>query len=476
MPIREIMIRVRFAPSPTGYLHIGGLRTALYNYLFAKQNNGQLILRIEDTDRTRLVDGAVENLISTLEWSGIEFDEGPHKEGAFGPYTQSERLSIYKQHTEELIKNGYAYPCFYPQSRLDTIEEKNIPSDVVAEYDKRYRDLDCSESFERMNNENHVIRLKVPSSGTIKINDNIRGQIEFDLSLIQDQIIIKSDGFPTYHLASVIDDHLMKISHVIRGEEWVASLPKHALLYQSFGWEMPEFVHLPLLLNKDKSKLSKRQGDVAVEDYISKGYLKDALINYVALLGWHGSDNKEIYNSEELIKSFSIDRIKSSGAIFDIKKLTWFNQQYIKNSNSESLLLLINKSISKQWDVTLPMIDLLKESIDTINEFENHLESFFQYSPIKIDSDNSMFSSSIYTFLDSLKNSLVEVESILSENFKSLVNTIKNDSNIAGNVWKPIRIAVTGHEHGPDISTYIEIIGKDQCIDRIESFLKINVN
>ena len=281
---------------------------------------------------------------------------------------------------------------------------------------------------------------------------------------------------PTYHFANVVDDHLMKISHVIRGEEWVASLPKHALLYQSFGWEMPEFVHLPLLLNKDKSKLSKRQGDVAVEDYISKGYLKDALINYVALLGWHGSDNKEIYSSEELIKSFSIDRIKSSGAIFDIKKLTWFNQQYIKNSNSESLLIIINKSISKQWDVTLPMIDLLKESIDTINEFENHLESFFEYSPIKIDSDNSMFSSSIYTFLDLLKNSLLEVESILSENFKSLVNTIKNDNSIAGNVWKPIRIAVTGHEHGPDISTYIEIIGKDQCIDRIESFLKINVN
>ena len=470
------MIRVRFAPSPTGYLHIGGLRTALYNYLFAKQNNGQLILRIEDTDRTRLVDGAVENLISTLAWSGIEFDEGPHKEGDFGPYTQSERLSIYQQHTNELINNGHAYPCFYPQSRLDTIQEKNIPSDIVAEYDKRYRDLNASEAIERMNNENHVIRLKVPSNGLIKINDNIRGKIEFDLSLIQDQIIIKSDGFPTYHLASVIDDHLMKISHVIRGEEWVASLPKHALLYQSFGWEMPEFVHLPLLLNKDKSKLSKRQGDVAVEDYISKGYLKEALINYVALLGWHGPDNKEIYNPDELVESFSIDRIKSSGAIFDIKKLTWFNHQYIKNSDSESLKLIIDQSLSNKWDITLPMIDLLKENVDTINEFKDHLESFFQYSPVKINIEDSLFSSSIYTFLDLLKNSLMGKGNILSEDFKLLVNSIKSDNDIAGNVWKPIRIAITGHEHGPDISTYIEIIGNDKCIDRIESFLNLNAN
>ena len=331
------MIRVRFAPSPTGYLHIGGLRTALYNYLFAKQNNGHLILRIEDTDRTRLVDGAIDNLISTLSWSGIEFDEGPHKEGDYGPYTQSERLDIYHKHTNQLIKNGNAYPCFYPQDRLETIKSKNIPSDIVAEYDKRFRDLDIDESIEKMKHENHIIRLKIPSKGSISIDDTIRGNIEFDLSLIQDQIILKSDGFPTYHLASVIDDHLMKITHVIRGEEWVASLPKHALLYKAFEWEMPTFVHLPLLLNKDKSKLSKRQGDVAVEDYKLKGFLKDALINYVALLGWHGSDNKEIYNFDELIDSFSINRIKSSGAIFDVKKLIWFNQQYIKNSDSTVL-------------------------------------------------------------------------------------------------------------------------------------------
>ena len=470
------MTRVRFAPSPTGYLHIGGLRTALYNYLFAKQNNGSLILRIEDTDRTRLVEGAVENLISTLEWSGIEFDEGPHTEGHFGPYVQSERLSIYNEHVLQLIKDGCAYPCFYPQDRLDTIKEKNIPSDIVAEYDKRFRDVNISESIERMSSENHVVRLKVPSRGNISINDQIRGKIDFDLSLIQDQIIIKSDGYPTYHLASVVDDHLMQISHVIRGEEWISSLPKHALLYQSFGWDLPDFSHLPLLLNQDKSKLSKRQGDVAVEDYKKNGYLKEALVNYVALLGWHGSDNKEIYNISELFDSFSIDRIKSSGAIFDVKKLIWFNQQYIKNTDSKLLKIDIEKIIPSDWNVTLPMIDLVKDSVDTLNDFKNQLESFFIYSPINISNNDKVFSDMIYDFLNELKNKFETIDNLTVDKFKQIVNTIKNTKAISGNVWKPIRIAVSGKESGPDISMFIMILGPDQCSQRIGQFLNCNVN
>tara|TARA_B100000131_G_scaffold233141_1_gene225007 strand:- start:684 stop:2096 length:1413 start_codon:yes stop_codon:yes gene_type:complete len=470
------MTRVRFAPSPTGYLHIGGLRTALYNYLFAKQNNGSLILRIEDTDRTRLVDGAVENLISTLEWLGIEFDEGPHTEGNFGPYVQSERLSIYNEHVLQLIKDGCAYPCFYPQDRLDTIKEKNIPSDIVAEYDKRFRDVNISESIERMSSENHVVRLKVPSHGNISINDQIRGKIDFDLSLIQDQIIIKSDGYPTYHLASVVDDHLMQISHVIRGEEWIASLPKHGLLYQSFGWDLPDFLHLPLLLNQDKSKLSKRQGDVAVEDYKKNGYLKEALVNYVALLGWHGSDNKEIYNISELFDSFSIDRIKSSGAIFDVKKLIWFNQQYIKNTDSELLKIDVEKTIPSDWNVTLPMIDLVKDSVDTLNDFKNQLESFFVYSPISTSNNDKLFSDMIYDFLNELKNKFETIDNLTVDKFKQIVNTIKNTKAISGNVWKPIRIAVSGKESGPDISMFIVILGPDQCSQRIGQFLNCNVN
>jgi len=470
------MIRVRFAPSPTGYLHIGGLRTALYNYLFAKQNNGHLILRIEDTDRTRLVDGAIENLISTLSWTGIEFDEGPHKSGDYGPYTQSERLDIYHKYTIKLIKSGNAYPCFYNKERLDTIKSKNIPSDIVAEYDTRFRDLDIDQSIEKMKYENHIVRLKIPSKGFISISDTIRGSIEFDLSLIQDQIILKSDGFPTYHLASVIDDHLMNITHVIRGEEWVASLPKHALLYQAFDWEMPTLVHLPLLLNKDKSKLSKRQGDVAVEDYKSKGFLKDALINYVSLLGWHGSDNKEIYDFDELIDSFSIDRIKSSGAIFDVKKLIWFNQQYIKNSDSEDLLNIINQMVPTEWNLKIEMIDLLKDSVETLNDFKDQLNSFFVYSPMKISSDNHLFSDAIYDFFNLLKEVLSKQDDINANIFKELINNIKTEHAISGNIWKPIRIALTGAEHGPDISSYASILGSKTCVNRIQLFLDLNVD
>jgi len=470
------MVRVRFAPSPTGYLHIGGLRTALYNYLYAKQNNGKLVLRIEDTDQNRLVKGAVNNLISTLMWVGIDFDEGPHKGGDFGPYTQSERLSIYNDHVIKLINDGYAYACFYSQERLDKIKSQNIPSDIVTEYDRRYRDIDSHEMIDRMNSENHVVRLKVPSDGMLTINDQIRGDIDFDLKLIQDQIIIKSDGYPTYHLASVIDDHHMNISHVIRGEEWIPSLPKHSLLYSAFGWDIPEFIHLPLLLNKDKSKLSKRQGDVAVEDYMNKGYLKEALINYVSLLGWHGSDNKEIYNFNELVNSFSINRIRSSGAVFDIKKLTWFNQQYIKDHDSESLKILINQSLSTNWDITIPMIDLLKESVDSINDFENELSPFFEYVPFKVDSDNKLFSQDIYNFIKILMNKIVDYTDIKVDDFKLLVNQIKAEHNISGNVWKPIRIAITGQEHGPDISKFIEIIGSIKCQERLQLFLNCNVN
>ena len=471
-----MMVRVRFAPSPTGYLHIGGLRTALYNYLYAKKNDGKLILRIEDTDQNRLVDGAVNNLISTLSWTGIDFDEGPHIGGDFGPYTQSERLSIYNDHIIKLINNGNAYACFYSEDRLNTIKSKNIPSDIVSEYDRRYRDIDSNEMIDRMRSENHVVRLKVPSDGMLTINDQIRGDIDFDLKLIQDQIIIKSDGYPTYHLASVIDDHHMRISHVIRGEEWIPSLPKHSLLYNAFGWSTPKFIHLPLLLNKDKSKLSKRQGDVAVEDYMQKGYLKEALINYVSLLGWHGSDNKEIYNLDELIDSFSVDRIRTSGAVFDIKKLTWFNQQYIKEHDSESLQTLINQSLSKKWNITIPMIDLLKESVDGINDFENELSIFFEYVPFKIDVNNKLFSKDIYDFLQILMNKIIDYKDIQVDDFKSLINQIKEEHNISGNVWKPIRIATTGKEHGPDISQFIEIIGADQCAERLQLFLNCNVS
>ncbi|GJQ21423.1 MAG: hypothetical protein HBSIN02_17780 [Bacteroidia bacterium] len=296
-------VRVRFAPSPTGYLHVGGLRTALYNYLFARRNNGTFVLRIEDTDQSRKVEGAVENLIETLRWAGIEYDEGPGREGDCGPYTQSQRLAIYEEHARKLIDTGHAYYCFCSPERLEQVRQKQIAMKLPPAYDRHCRDLPIDAVRRRREaGEATVIRMKVPVGGETTFEDLIRGTVTIAHKVLDDQVIVKSDGFPTYHLAVVVDDHLMNISHVIRGEEWLPSTPKHIMLYQYFGWEVPRFAHLPLLLNPDKTKLSKRQGDVAVEDYRKKGYLKEAIINFVAFLGWNPGDEREIFTLEQLIQ------------------------------------------------------------------------------------------------------------------------------------------------------------------------------
>jgi len=325
-------VRVRFAPSPTGLVHIGSLRTALYNYLFARKNNGTCILRIEDTDRARFVEGAIENLFDTMGWAGISFDESINEESEFGPYKQSGRLEIYKKHIQQLLDEGNAYPCFATAEELEKMREDQIAAGQDPKYDGRFRDYPKEKAKERMAKEPYVIRMRVPQDGETIINDIVRGEVVFKNEVLDDQVISKSDGFPTYHLANVVDDHLMKISHVIRGEEWLPSTPKHVLLYNFFGWELPQFAHLPLLLNADRSKLSKRQGDVAVEDYRKKGFLPQALVNFVALLGWNPSDgtDQEIFSMDELIDSFSLEKVNKAGAVFDVSKLEWMNGTYIR--------------------------------------------------------------------------------------------------------------------------------------------------
>ncbi len=341
--------RVRFAPSPTGYLHIGGLRTALYNYLFAKNQNGKLILRIEDTDRKRFVEGAVENLIDTLNWAGISFDEGPEMSGEYTPYLQSERLHIYKELVEKLVLEQKAYYCFCTPERLEQLrteqQKLKLPQ---AKYDKRCLHLTKSEITDKLNsNLPYVIRLNIQPDKKVIFNDVIRETVEFDTNNIDDQVLLKSDGYPTYHLANVVDDHLMGITHVIRGEEWLSSTPKHVILYNYFGWEIPIFAHLPLLLNPDKSKLSKRQGDVAVEDYREKGYLKEALINFVALLGWNYGDDKEFYEMNELIEKFSLGRVHKAGAIFNLEKLNWLNYEHLRKKPDSEVLEMLKAEINK---------------------------------------------------------------------------------------------------------------------------------
>jgi glutamyl-tRNA synthetase len=338
----EKQVRVRFAPSPTGYLHVGGLRTALYNFLFAKHHGGKFILRIEDTDQTRKVEGAVENLIETLKWAGVEYDEGPDRDGGFGPYIQSQRLELYRQHVKELVGFDKAYYCFCTSERLDEVRQKQMALKQSPSYDRRCRNLSFSEAEHRVAvGERYVVRMKVPLDGEITFEDVIRGKVTIAHKMLDDQVLIKSDGFPTYHLAVVVDDHLMGITHIIRGEEWLSSVPKHILLYQYFGWEVPVLVHLPLLLNPDKSKLSKRQGDVAVEDYRAKGYLKEAIVNFIAFLGWNPGDEREVFFMDQLIQEFSLERVGKSGAVFNVDKLNWLNQQHIKLKSNVSPFLRI---------------------------------------------------------------------------------------------------------------------------------------
>ncbi|MEK7189941.1 MAG: glutamate--tRNA ligase, partial [Patescibacteria group bacterium] len=326
---------VRFAPSPTGFLHVGSLRTALYNFLFARQHNGDFILRLEDTDRARYVAGAAESLLKTLAAAGLDWDEGPmlsdKEKGKFGPYVQSERMEIYKKYAAELVDKDRAYYCFCPAERLEKLRQTQQANKQPTMYDGLCCGLDRSSVAKNLKeNKPHVIRLAVPKEGMTKFKDIIRGEVEFENKLIDDQVLVKSDGFPTYHLANVVDDHLMKITHVIRGDEWLSSTPKHIVLYDAFGWDAPRFAHIPLLLNPDKSKLSKRQGDVAVEDYLKKGYLPEVLINFMALLGWNPGTEQEIFSLSKLIKAFDISKAQKAGAVFNLEKLDWMSGEYIK--------------------------------------------------------------------------------------------------------------------------------------------------
>ena len=320
------MVRLRFAPSPTGYLHIGGLRTALYNYLYAKQKGGKFLLRIEDTDRTRYVEGAIENLIHELKWAGVEADEGVCLDengkitevGECGPYIQSERVEkgIYNKYAEELIEKGYAYYCFCSKERLDDVKNQQKADGKIPRYDGLCRGVSIEDAKKRIaNGESYVIRLKLPENRDIVFEDVIKGRITINTNDMDDQVLIKADGFPTYHFAVVVDDHLMGITHIVRGDEWISSTPKHIYLYEALGFEKPIFVHLPTVLNKSGKKLSKRNDDASVEDFRLKGYLPEALINYLALVGWSPESNEEILSLDEMIKQFSFDRVSKSGGV-----------------------------------------------------------------------------------------------------------------------------------------------------------------
>ncbi len=477
-------VRVRFAPSPTGYLHVGGLRTALYNYLFAKSNNGQFILRIEDTDRNRYVEGAVENLINSLKWYGLNFDEGPDTGGNYGPYMQSQRLEIYKQYADELIQKGYAYYCFCTQERLEALREEQQKLKLPqAKYDKHCLNL-SKEEIENNLNENipYVIRLNVKPDQTVVVEDVIRGRVEFDSSVIDDQVLIKSDGYPTYHLANIVDDHLMKVTHVIRGEEWLPSVPKHALLYDAFGWERPVFAHLPLLLNPDKSKLSKRQGDVAVEDYRAKGYLKDALINFVALLGWNAGDDKEFYYLDELVEKFSLERVNKAGAVFNIEKLNWLNEEHLRKKSNEEILEMLKLEIRQSDykdkifpdDYLMNIIIAMKERVSFVKEYITKSPYFFE-EPKEYDSVSltKNWKPDTSEHLKKFTEAIKSISDPSKEAFeKALTNTAEELNIGKGKLIHPLRLALSGQSTGPGMYDLLYILGKEESVKRIITAIK----
>jgi glutamyl-tRNA synthetase len=482
--MNRITPRVRFAPSPTGYLHIGGLRTALYNYLFAKNKNGKLILRIEDTDRKRFVEGAIENLIDTLNWAGINFDEGPGFGGDYAPYLQSERLQIYKELALKLISEGKAYYCFCTPERLEKLKEEQQRQKLPqAKYDKHCLSLSKSEIDEKLNsNIPYVIRLNVKPNQKVIFNDVIRESVEFDTNNIDDQVLLKSDGFPTYHLANVIDDHLMGITHVIRGEEWLSSTPKHIILYDYFGWEKPVFAHLPLLLNPDKSKLSKRQGDVAVEDYREKGYLKEALINFVSLLGWNFGDDKEFYEMNELIEKFSLERVHKAGAVFNLEKLNWLNYEHLRKKTDAEVLKMLRTEISKSEfssniysdDYLLKIIGAMKERVSFVKEYLTKSSYFFQ-APESYEAQNlkKRWHEDSAELLNKLKERFEALVNPSKEDFEKALEEIASQLNInKGKLVHPLRIAVSGVGEGPGVYDILFVLGKEETISRINAALK----
>ncbi len=493
-------IRARFAPSPTGFLHIGSLRIALFDYLLAKSLGGKLILRIEDTDQKREIKGATKKLMEILDWVGIKFDEGPNIGGDFGPYIQSQRLDIYKKYADELLQSGKAYHCFCTPEQLQEMREDQQTKKLPPRYDRKCRDLNKLEIEKKLENkEKFVIRQKMPLTGEINVHDELRGNIKFRAEDLEDHVLIKSNGMPTYQFALVIDDHLMEISHVIRGEEWLPSFPKNILLYQFFGWQAPKFYHMPLTLNKEGGKLSKRQRDVAVEDYRAKGYLPEALINFCVLLGWHPKDDREIFALRQLEKEFTTEDMGTSPAIFDIEKLDYLNGYYIRQKPLDELIELCKPYLEKHLkkiankgrsfvkiaanglgmaEYTKKIVSLEQERLKKLSEI-GELTEFFFIDKLEYDADLL-----IWKKMDKkdVKKSLQEVhkqlEKIPEKNWTNdsiedaLISHIKAVEGKVGEYLWPMRAALTGRKASPGPFDVAEVLGKEESLKRINTAIK----
>ncbi len=501
------MVRVRFAPSPTGPLHIGGLRTALFNYLFARKNNGKFILRIEDTDQLRYVPGAEEYIMESLHWVGLDYDEGPDVGGDYGPYRQSERVDLYKKYAQELVDKGWAYYAFDTPEELDQMRERlrqakasvQLYNHITRGEMKNSFTLSESEVRSRIEaGEPYVIRFNMPADREIVVNDIIRGQVKVNSNTLDDKVLFKSDGFPTYHLANIVDDHLMMITHVIRGEEWLPSLPLHVLLYEAFGWEPPQFAHLPLILKPNgKGKLSKRDGDQMgfpvfpldwtdpktgekIRGYREWGYLPEAVINILAMLGWNPGTDEEIFTLQELIEQFSLERVQKSGAKFDPDKARWYNQQHLRRKSDEELArmflpILDQQGIKAEYDYVLKVISLLKERVQFIEEFWTKGFYFFE-APENYDPKGlkKSWKQNTPEIMRELLEKIRQIDDFSSSNLeKELKQWVESKELSFSKVFTPLRLLVQGSTSGPHLFDMLELIGKDEVIRRIEKGLEV---
>ncbi len=473
----------RFAPSPTGFLHVGGLRTALYAYLFARQNKGKFILRIEDTDQKRYVEGADQSLQDVLKYFDLNWDEGP--------YFQSQRTELYQKYAQELLEQGKAYRCFCTEAELEAMREDQMAHKIAPKYDRRCHELSPEKVQAKVDEgKSFVIRQFIPYED-LNFTDLVRGEMHFHGRDVDDQVLIKSDGFPTYHLANVVDDHEMGITHVIRGEEWLPSTPKHIWLYKDLGWTPPAFAHLPLLLNPDRTKLSKRQGDVAAEDYIKKGYLKEAILNFIAFLGWNPGTEEELFTLEQLVERFSLDRVQKAGAVFNLEKLDWLNGHYMREKTPEELMSLILPLLDKEpWfskDLLqsdyfrthfLGFIACVQTRMKTLNDGPAMLKPFLL---AELDYNKDLFlnekmkvdEAMVALALENALPALQTLEDYSNEETikETLTKVIEKMGIKNGQMLWPLRVALTNEEYSPGVFELLRVMGKELSLKRIQGAL-----
>jgi glutamyl-tRNA synthetase len=479
-------VRTRYAPSPTGYPHVGNIRTALFAWLFARHNNGSFILRIEDTDVERSVEGSLENILESLRWLGMDWDEGPEIGGNYGPYVQSQRLNLYQNAAQKLVESGHAYYCFCSQERLEKLREGQIKDKLPPGYDRCCRDLTAEQRREKaVAGIKPVVRFKAPTTGRTKFHDEIWGDVAFENNVIEDLVLLKSDGYPTYHLANVVDDHLMEITHVIRAEEYISSTPLHIMTYEALGYALPKFAHVPMVLGVDRSKLSKRHGSTSVLEFRDQGYLPEALLNFMALVGWSLDDKTDIISREELIKNFSLERVNKNAGIFNYEKLQWMNGVYIRGLSSDDLMWKVVPFMEKYFppEVKRPLdieyvrkiVPLIRERISTLKDSADYT-GFFFLDELTYDAamftDKKMTAETSLTALKAAEEKLSSLESFSPDLLETTLRHLAEELGIkAGQLFNPLRVATTARDAAPPLFETMAVLGKERCLKRIKAAL-----